>query len=154
LTLSHLHCFVTEQNKNFILRVSIQEFSGEKPQDILTSRGKKYSSSIKFNPHSFPKKIGKFLLLPSDYSIACPIQTSEYLNHLCSNHQSYPLLITFHLINRLSNKNSVQLHILSTNDNDNEKKTPNNQEEFTNLLMSLSLSLPSNRQKQSFHLSK
>ncbi len=93
-------------------------------------------------------RIGKFLLLPSDYSVTCPIQTIEYLNHFCSEHQSYPLLITFHLINRVSNNNCVQLNILSTNDNDDESH-----EELSNLLMSLSLSLPSNRQKQPFHLS-
>ncbi len=95
--------------------------------------------------------LAKSNLLPSDYSVTCPIQTSEYLHRFCSNHQLYPLLITFHLINRLSNNLCVQLHLLSTNDNYDETT---NQENFSNLLMSLSLSLPSTRQKQSFHLSK
>ncbi|UJR09080.1 hypothetical protein I4U23_013327 [Adineta vaga] len=127
LTLIALHRFINEQNKSLLLRVSIQEF----PSDNLTARG-------------------KFILLPSDYSIVCPIETSDYLKQLCIDHQSYPLLITFHLINRSSNKHCVQLHILSTNDNYAERA---NLEEFSNLLMSLSLSLPSNRQKQSFHSS-
>ncbi len=96
-------------------------------------------------------RIGNSLLFPSDYLVTCPIETSEYLQRLCSNHQSYPLLITFHLINRSLNIPCVQLHLLSTNDNHDETTS---QEEFSNLLMSLSLSLPSNRQKQSFHLSK
>ncbi|CAF1068218.1 unnamed protein product [Adineta steineri] len=136
LTLAHLHSFVKDKTKIFALRISIQEFSCEKPEDILTTKG-------------------KFLLLPSDYTTSCPIQTTEYINKIYLDHQSYPILITFHLINRLSNKTCVQLHILSTNDNNNddEKKSPNNQEEFSNLLMSLSLSIPSNRQKQSYHLS-
>jgi hypothetical protein len=129
LTLTHLYRFVTEQNKNLILRITIQEFSSE---------------------NFF--QIAKPLFIPSDYySVICPIQTIEHLHHICSNHQSYPLLITFHLINRSSNINCVQFHILSTNDNNDETT---NQDKFSNLLMSLSLSLPSNRQKQSFHLSK
>jgi hypothetical protein len=88
-------------------------------------------------------RLAKLLLLPSDHPISCPHQTSQYLDRLCSNHQSYPLLITFHLINRSSNLNCAQLHILSTNDNDDETT------EFSNILMS-----SSNRQKQSFHLSQ
>ncbi|CAF1162762.1 unnamed protein product [Rotaria sordida] len=137
LTLNHLYCFVNEQNKNLSLRISIQEFSNEITKNILTSRGKS-------------------LLLTSDYSVTCPIQTFQYINHLCTEHKSFPLLITFYLINISSNNNFVQFHILSTNDNDDETtKTTNNnsQDEFSNLLMSLSLSLPSSRQKQSYHLS-
>ncbi|CAF4667757.1 unnamed protein product, partial [Rotaria sp. Silwood2] len=100
-------------------------------------------------------QIGKSLLLTSDYSVTCPIQTFQYINNLCSDHKSYPLLITFHLVNRSLNNNCVQFHILSTNNNDVETTTNiNSQEEFSNLLMSLSLSLSSSRQKQSYHLSK
>ncbi|CAM2703761.1 unnamed protein product [Rotaria socialis] len=140
LALNHLYYFVTEQNTNLSLQISIEEFSSETTKTILTSRGKS-------------------LLLTSDYSVTCPIQTFQYINHICSNHKSFPLLITFHLINRLSNINCVQLHLLATNDdNDDETRTTNNnnnnnsQEEFSNLLMSLALALPSNRQKQSYHL--
>ncbi|CAF3254800.1 unnamed protein product, partial [Rotaria sp. Silwood2] len=114
---------------------SIQEFSNEITKNILTS-------------------CGKSLLLTSDYSVTCPIQTFQYINNLCSDHKSYPLLITFHLVNRSLNNNCVQFHILSTNNNDVETTTNiNSQEEFSNLLMSLSLSLSSSRQKQSYHLS-
>ncbi|CAF3736376.1 unnamed protein product [Rotaria sp. Silwood1] len=141
LALNHLYCFVNEEkNKNLSLRISIQEFSSEITKNILTSRGKS-------------------LLLASDYSVTCPSQTLQYINRLCLDHKSFPLLITFHLINRLSNNNCVQFHILSTNDNDDETTNNNNnnnhnsQEEFSNLLMSLSLSLPSSRQKQLYHLS-
>ncbi|CAF3316641.1 unnamed protein product [Rotaria sp. Silwood2] len=135
LTLNHLYYFVNEQNKNINLRISIQEFSNEITKNILTS-------------------CGKSLLLTSDYSVTCPIQTFQYINNLCSDHKSYPLLITFHLINRSLNNNCVQFHILSTNNNDVETTTNiNSQEEFSNLLMSLSLSLSSSRQKQSYHLS-
>ncbi|CAF4336723.1 unnamed protein product [Rotaria sp. Silwood2] len=135
LTLNHLYYFVNEQNKNINLRISIQEFSNEITKNILTS-------------------CGKSLLLTSDYSVTCPIQTFQYINNLCSDHKSYPLLITFHLVNRSLNNNCVQFHILSTNNNDDETTTNiNSQEEFSNLLMSLSLSLSSSRQKQSYHLS-
>jgi hypothetical protein len=51
LTLTHLYRFVNEYNKNLILRITIQEFSSEKSQDILTSKGKYFfleNSSIKF----------------------------------------------------------------------------------------------------------
>ncbi|CAF0918183.1 unnamed protein product, partial [Adineta ricciae] len=123
LTLTSLHRFTVEQDQNLILRVSIQEFAS----DNLTSRG-------------------KFVILPSDYST----ETFDQLKQSCLDHQSCPLLITFHLLNRLSNKQCVQLHLLSTNDKHPEST---NLEEFSNLLLSLSLSLPSNRQKQSFHLS-
>ncbi len=145
MTLTRLHCFVNEQNKNLIFRITIQEFSSE------TTRGKYIFRCPFFNLFDM-FRLAKSILLPSDYPVTCPIQTSEYLHRLCSNHQSYPLLITFHLINRSSNNSSVQLHLLSTNDNHDETTT--NQEKFSNLLMSLSLSLPSIRQKQSFHLSK
>lgn len=126
LTLTSLYRFITDENKNFILRLTIQEFSSE-------------------NLH-----ITKPLFLPSDYySVRCPKQTLEYLREFSSNYQLSPLLITFHLINRLSSHHSFQFHLLSTNNNN---ETNYFQEEFLNHLMSLSFS--SNRQKQSFHLSK
>jgi len=41
LTLTYLYRFVNEQNKNLILRITIQEFLSENSQDILASRGNK-----------------------------------------------------------------------------------------------------------------
>ncbi|CAF4572337.1 unnamed protein product [Rotaria socialis] len=40
LALNHLYYFVTEQNTNLSLQISIEEFSSETTKTILTSRGK------------------------------------------------------------------------------------------------------------------
>ncbi|CAF1214552.1 unnamed protein product [Adineta steineri] len=125
-TLTRLYNFVNEnQEKDLNLRISVQEF--------LNS-----------------KKFGKKCLVSSDdYLVSSPNETCQYLNELCSNHRFNPLLITFHLINRLSNNNYALLHILLTNDNDNEI----GKQQFSDIFMSLALSFSSNRQKQTLYTS-
>lgn len=70
-------------------------------------------------------------------SISVPSDTSEYLQYLCTIHQSSPLLITFNLLVRSSNQIRVQIHLLSTNDHPCGRTS---EEIFSHLLISLSSS--------------
>ncbi|CAF3430792.1 unnamed protein product [Rotaria sp. Silwood1] len=115
-----------DQEKDLILRISVQEFLNQEISE------KNYLLSLK------------------DPSISSRNETCQYLNNLCSNHRYNPLLITFHLIYRSTNTNKVLFHILFTNDNDSEIA----KEQFSDIFMSLALSFSSNRQKQSCNISK
>lgn len=85
------------------------------------------------------------LLSSKDYFVSSPNETIDYFNNLCSNDRSNPLLITFVLQTRSSNTLYALLNILCTNETDNERSA---EQQYSPLLMSLSLSFSSNRQKQ------
>ncbi|CAF0829659.1 unnamed protein product [Rotaria sordida] len=114
------------QDKDLILRISVQKFLNHKTSEI------------------------NYLLSTKDSLVSSQNETCQYLNNLCSNHRYNPLLITFHLIYRSTNTNQAQFHILFTNDNDNEIGN----EQFSDIFMSLALSFSSNRQKQSYNTLK
>ncbi|CAF4251696.1 unnamed protein product, partial [Rotaria sp. Silwood2] len=115
-----------DQEKDLILRISVQEFLNYKTSET------------------------NYLLSSKDSFISSRNETCQYLNNLCSVHRYNPLLITFHLLYRSTNTNNALFHILFTNDNDNEI----GKEQFSDIFMSLALSFSSNRQKQSCNISK
>ncbi|CAM4876412.1 unnamed protein product [Rotaria socialis] len=115
-----------DQDKNLTLRISAQEYLNPKSSEI------------------------NHLLSSRDSLAYSRNETLQSLNNLCSDHRYNPLLITFHLIYRSTNTNFTRFHILLTNDSDNAIQ----KEKFSEIFMSLALSLSSNRQKTLFNISK
>ncbi len=141
-SLTRLYNFVNEdQEKDLSLRINIQEYLNNK------SSGRK-SKSKKNDSLTFSILIANCLLSSIDYFVSSPTESLQYLTTIFSNHRFNPLLITFHLKSHTLNTTYPLFHILFTNDNETTK------EHFSDIFMSLALSFSSNRQKQSFHISK
>ena len=135
-TVTRLYQFSNENlDQDLILRLNIQEFLHYKTRNIPSEHLHRMLSLI---------LLATCLLSSNDYFVSSPNETIDYLNNLCSNDHSNPLLITFLLQTRSSNTLYALLNILCPNETDNERT----KEAFSHLLMSLSLSYSSNRQKQ------